>query len=242
MPVASAVLSWNQPGDDYLQGSPSLRSLTFGCFRREAAGSNLDQVSLLGHRPGARTSAPGRSGPSRPVFAVAAPPNGVGTAERGARLRSFRPVVAPCPEQKNNLRLTAEFMNMNTKSKLVLSLGLLVAPLALLAKSPETAYVESYHGRTDIPVPISVIMPEVESRFAGRQVTLEFVVDATGKPVQIAPASPGADADLVTAVTAAIAQWKFSPALVNGVPVARKVALPVMIVDYLDNPARYALK
>ncbi|MDB6167022.1 MAG: hypothetical protein JWQ83_2162, partial [Lacunisphaera sp.] len=35
---------------------------------------------------------------------------------------------------------------MNTKSKLVLSLGLLVAPLALLAKSSESAYVESYHG------------------------------------------------------------------------------------------------
>jgi hypothetical protein len=151
-------------------------------------------------------------------------------------------VAAPCPEQKTNLRLAAEFMNMNTKSKLVLSLGLLVAPLALLAKSPESAYVESYHGRTDVPVPISVIMPEVDPRFAGRQVTLEFVVDPTGKPVQIAPVTPGADAELVTAVTAAIAQWKFSPVLVDGLPVARKVALPVVIVDALDRSSRLALK
>jgi len=88
-------------------------------------------------------------------------------------------------------------MKMNTKSKLALSLGLLVLPLALLAKSPETAYVESYHGRSDIPVPVSVVTPEVEPRFAGQQVTLEFVVDATGKPMLISSASPKADTELV---------------------------------------------
>jgi len=48
---------------------------------------------------------------------------------------------------------------MNTKSKITLSLGLLLAPFALMAKSPETTYVESYHGRTDIPVPVSVVTP-----------------------------------------------------------------------------------
>ncbi|SDR98291.1 TonB family C-terminal domain-containing protein [Opitutus sp. GAS368] len=133
-------------------------------------------------------------------------------------------------------------MKMNTKSKLALSLGLLVAPLALLAKTPEKAYVESYRGRTDIPVPISVVTPEVESRFAGQQVTLEFVVDATGKPMLISSASPKADAELVAAVTAAVAQWKFSPALVDGLPVARKVVLPVNIVDSLDNAAVVAMK
>jgi TonB family protein len=133
-------------------------------------------------------------------------------------------------------------MNMNTKSKLALSLGLLVVPLALLAKSPEKAYVESYHGRTDIPVPVSVVTPEVESRFAGQQVTLEFVVDATGKPMLFSSATPKADAELVSAVTAAVAQWKFSPALVDGLPVARKVVLPVNIVDSLDNAPALAMK
>jgi protein TonB len=131
---------------------------------------------------------------------------------------------------------------MNTKSKLALSLGLLVAPLALLAKSPEKAYVESYRGRTDIPVPISVVTPEVGSRFAGQQVTLEFVVDATGKPMLISSASPKADAELVAAVTTAVAQWKFSPALVAGLPVAKKVVLPVTIVDGFDNAAVVAMK
>ena len=131
---------------------------------------------------------------------------------------------------------------MNTKSKLALSLGLLAAPLALLAKTPEKAYVESYHGRTDIPVPIAVITPAVESRFAGQLVTLEFVVDTAGKPTLITSASPGANAELVAAVSAAVAQWKFSPALVDGHPVARKVALPVNIVDSFDNAAVLAMK
>ena len=131
---------------------------------------------------------------------------------------------------------------MNTKSKLVLSLGLLVAPLALLAKSPEKAYVESYLGRSGTPVPVSVVSPEVESRFAGQKVMLEFVVDPTGTPTHIASATPGADAELVASVSDAVAQWKFAPALVDGKPVAYKVALPVTIVDSLDAATRLALK
>jgi TonB family protein len=130
---------------------------------------------------------------------------------------------------------------MNTKSKIALSLGLLAAPLALLAKSPESAYVESYHGRTDIPVPVSVVSPEVDSRYAGQQVTLEFVVDTAGKPTLIASNSPKADAELVAAVTAAVSQWQFAPALVNGLPVARKVALPVNIVDRFGSGTRFAV-
>lgn len=119
---------------------------------------------------------------------------------------------------------------MNTKSKLILSLGLLAAPIALMAISPEKAYVESYRSRSITPVPTSVIMPEVSSKFAGTQVTLEFVVDAAGKPTSITSTTPGADAELVAAVANAVAQWKFSPVLVDGKPVSRKVALPVKIV------------
>ena len=130
---------------------------------------------------------------------------------------------------------------MNMKSKLTLSLGLLAAPLALLAWSPEKAYVESYRVRpSDAPVPTSVIMPEVSSRFVGKQVTLEFVVDASGKPVSITSATPNASAELVASVTEAVAQWKFSPALVDGKPVARKVVLPVSIVANPDSASRFA--
>ena len=131
---------------------------------------------------------------------------------------------------------------MNTKSKLVLSLGLLAAPLALMAWSPEKAYVESYRNRADTPVPTSVIMPEVSSKFAGKQVVLEFVVDTTGKPTSITSATPGADAELVAEVASAVSQWKFSPALVDGKPVARKVALPVNIVANPGTVTRFASK
>ena len=131
---------------------------------------------------------------------------------------------------------------MNTKSKLALSLGLLVVPLALLAKSPEKAYVESYLGRSGTPVPVSVVSPEVDPRFAGTKVTLAFVVDATGRPTRLASATPGADAELVAAVSAAVAQWKFAPALVDGKPVAMKVVLPVDIVAHPDNASRLAMK
>ena len=131
---------------------------------------------------------------------------------------------------------------MNTKSKIILSLGLLLAPLALLAKSSETAYVESYHGRSDIPVPISGVSPEVESRFAGQQVVLEFVVDTAGMPAQIASVMPAADAELVSAVLAAVEKWQFAPALADGKPVAMKVVLPVKIVGRFDAATRYAVK
>jgi len=130
---------------------------------------------------------------------------------------------------------------MNTKSKLALSLGLLAAPLALLAWSPEKAYVESYRNRTDTtPVPTSVIMPEVSARFAGSQVVLEFVVDPAGKPTSITSVTPGADAELVASVTEAVSQWKFTPAHVDGKPVACKVALPLNIVANFDSATRFA--
>jgi hypothetical protein len=133
-------------------------------------------------------------------------------------------------------------MKMNTKSKLVLSLGLLVAPIALVAKTPETAYVESYHNRTDIPVPISVVSPDIDPKYSGEKVVLEFVVDTAGKPVQIASASAGSDAELVATVSAAISHWQFAPALVNGRPVARKVMLPVDIVGPAGNGSLFAMK
>ncbi len=131
---------------------------------------------------------------------------------------------------------------MNTKSKIALSLGLIVAPLALLASSPEKTYVDAYRGRTDIPVPISVVTPSVAPEFAGQTVAIEFVVDATGKPTLITSRSPEADKELIAAVTVAVEQWKFAPALEDGKAVSRKVVLPINIVDSFDAANRYAAK
>ena len=129
---------------------------------------------------------------------------------------------------------------MNTKSKLTLSLGLLAAPLALMAWSPEKSYVESYRLRGDTLAPTSVVSPEVSAKFVGKQVVLEFVVDTTGKPTSITSVTPGASAELVATVTDAVSQWKFSPALVDGKPVARKVSLPVNIVANSGYGSRFA--
>ncbi len=131
---------------------------------------------------------------------------------------------------------------MNTKSKLALGLSLVLAPFALAAKTPESAYVESYHGRTDIPIPVSVVTPDVSPEFAGQQVMIEFVVDTTGKPTLLASTTPHADNELVAAVEDAIKKWRFTPATENGIPVARKVALPVNIVDKPDAGSRFAMK
>jgi len=129
---------------------------------------------------------------------------------------------------------------MNTKSKIALSLGLLLAPFALHANIQESSYVESYHNRTDIPVPVSVVSPDVDSRFIGQQVVLEFVVDTAGKPTSITSLTPAADHELVASVLAAVEQWHFAPALVDGRPVARKVELPVKIVDEVGYHSRFA--
>lgn len=149
-------------------------------------------------------------------------------------------MVTFCLKQKNKLRFTAEAYAMNIKSKIVLSLSLLVAPLALLAKSPESSYVESYHGRSGIPVPISVVMPEVPAEYAGDRVMLEFVVSATGQPMAVTSTTPSANPELVAALITAVSQWQFAPVLVDGLPVASKVSLPMVISDYFGNASRFA--
>ncbi len=113
--------------------------------------------------------------------------------------------------------------------QLLLSLGMFAAPFALSAKSDEQAYVDSFKGRTDIPVPIAVVKPAVSALYVGKTVKLEFVVDAAGNVTNITPASKAPD-PLVERLTVALAQWKFAPArLANGQPVSMKVSVPFRI-------------
>jgi hypothetical protein len=140
---------------------------------------------------------------------------------------------------------------MKTVIRLVLSLGMLAtslafaaalaftATLAFAAKTPEQAYVESYRGRTDIPVPLVVVTPEVGPGFAGDTVVLDFIVDETGRPKAITAHEP-ADAELVARLAAAVAQWEFAPALRAGKPAAVKVLLPFRIVDEFAPADRVA--
>lgn len=128
---------------------------------------------------------------------------------------------------------------MKTVSKLILITGLLAAPLALSAKSLETAYVESFRGRTDMPVPTKVVTPEVGSEYTGSSVSLAFIVDETGTPrnITVPEATP---AELARTLTAAVAKWKFDPLVKDGKAVKSKVVLPMLIVDEMTKATKLA--
>ncbi|MBI2517865.1 MAG: energy transducer TonB [Opitutae bacterium] len=128
---------------------------------------------------------------------------------------------------------------MKTVSKLILSLGLIAAPLAALAAESEKAYLESYRGRPDTPVPVKAVMPRVDREYAGTTVKLTFVVDAKGVPQDISV--PGeVPASLANELTDALAQWKFIPLLRDGKPVASKVVLPFKVVDSFESASKLA--
>lgn len=131
-------------------------------------------------------------------------------------------------------------MKTATKLAILLSLGVLAVPFAS-AKTPEQAYLESCRKDPGVPVPVTVVSPTVGGQYIGSAVELEFVVDATGKPVDLSVKSP-VDAALASAVVDAVKQWRFKPALRDGVPVAAKVVLPVRIIDETLTAAAYAMK
>jgi protein TonB len=142
--------------------------------------------------------------------------------------QAFNPIVK---NQKTKLSaLSAEFNTMKAVKKLavILSLGALVS--AAFATTDEQAYLESCRKAPGVPLPVSVVAPTLGHEYSGAVVELEFVVDSTGQPTQFSVKS-ASDNTLATAVVDAVRQWKFKPALKNGVPVATKVALPVKVVD-----------
>ncbi len=120
-------------------------------------------------------------------------------------------------------------MKNNNKLALLLSLGALL-PFAASAKTLEQSYIESCRKGTDIPVPIAVVSPHVDGYDIGQTVQVEFVVDTTGHTTGVSIKS-SSDRELAEAVVDAVKQWRFTPALHNGAPVATKVILPVRVVE-----------
>lgn len=133
-------------------------------------------------------------------------------------------------------------MKMNKSvATLALTLGLL-APAALSAKSAEQEYVESFKGRDAlVPVPLSVVKPDINYRYAGITVDVVFTVDETGKPSDITVRQL-VDRELVTTLTDAVARWQFAPARVEGKAVSRKVMVPFRIVDAVEEAKFVAMK
>lgn len=127
-------------------------------------------------------------------------------------------------------------MNAVKKLAIVLSLGGLAAVAS--AASTEKSYVAGYEGRTDIPVPVRVVAPKVLAS-PGAEVVLEFVVDKTGVPRAISVAASNDEA-LAAAAIKAVAEWRFTPVLKDGVTVDTKVKLPLRATLPAFGENRYA--
>ena len=120
---------------------------------------------------------------------------------------------------------------MKAVNKLAVLFSLVaLSSVAASAKTEEQTYLDSCRKEPGIPVPLAVVSPSVGPEFAGATVQLDFVVDATGKPAGFHVKSD-TDSTLAAAVTDAVKQWRFAPAMNNGVAVATKVSLPIRIVD-----------
>jgi TonB family protein len=124
-------------------------------------------------------------------------------------------------EAMKNVSLFARIVSL-------LALGA-TAPLAFGLTTTKT-YIDSYRGRTDIPVPVKIVEPDADPSLAGARVEVEFVVDATGKPQNVHVVS-ATDYAFGTTVRDAVTRWKFAPARPSGTPVAMTVLLPVVVVE-----------
>ena len=122
---------------------------------------------------------------------------------------------------------------MKNNSMLVRIVSLLAvgaAAPAAFGLTTAQAYIESYRGRTDIPVLVRIVAPSADSSLVGARVELEFVVDAAGRPQQIQVLS-ATDPDFAVSVREAVKQWQFAPAKPHGTPVPMKVELPVLVTE-----------
>ncbi len=120
---------------------------------------------------------------------------------------------------------------MKAVNKLAVLFSLVaLSSVAAWAKTEEQTYLDTCRKGPDVPVPLAVVRPSVGPEYAGTTVQLEFVVDATGKPAGFTVKSE-TDSLLAAAVTDAVKQWRFAPAMNNGMAVATKVSLPIRIID-----------
>ena len=126
-------------------------------------------------------------------------------------------------------------MKVASKLAILLSLGTFVSFAS--AKSLEQSYLDNCRKDSNIPVPISVVTPQVRDYAIGQSLEVEFTVTAAGKPSGINVLS-SRDAELSEAVVTAVSQWQFKPAQKDGVAVPMKVILPVRVVGS-DGSNRY---
>ena len=83
--------------------------------------------------------------------------------------------------------------------------------------------------KSALPKPVVVVPPDdVPRRFANTTIRVGLTIDANGCPSDIRVISPDS-AYLEKSVVAAVNQWRFTPMMKDGAPVAQKVVLPLTI-------------
>jgi hypothetical protein len=101
-------------------------------------------------------------------------------------------------------------------------------------RTPEQIYLDSYARKPVTLYPTSVEFPYINGIYAGKELDLQFMIDDQGRTHDVRVASGVADMGLLTLLTSAIDDWRFSPLIVDGEPVATHAALEVSILS--DDP------
>lgn len=131
---------------------------------------------------------------------------------------------------------------MNTVNKLVGMLSLsLLATGAYADRSAEQAYLATARQDVGVPVPVHVVSPDGYGLRHGDLALLSFTIDAGGVPRDISVDST-TDPRLAARAVVAVAQWRFTPVVVEGQAVATKVRLPVRAVNPEYTRMAYAAK
>jgi TonB family protein len=87
----------------------------------------------------------------------------------------------------------------------------------------------AFASTQSIPQVGKIVNPEGLSRqHLGSTVRLNFTVDTNGHPQDVAVVST-ADRRLTESVVHAVSQWRFTPATQNGMPVSKRVTMPLEI-------------
>ena len=114
--------------------------------------------------------------------------------------------------------------------KMLLGAALLSGLISTSVYAGSGAPANPPRGGTAVPHPEVMVGPEdLPRRFLDVTVKVSFTVDEKGQPRDIKLVTP-TDRDLARSLLPAIAQWRFTPAFVNGEPVSKRVVMPVKIV------------
>lgn len=82
-----------------------------------------------------------------------------------------------------------------------------------------------------LPIVTKMVHPDgLPTCYEGVTVTLAMTIDEKGVPHDVVPADRIAK-DLAARLIPVVAQWRFTPCVVDGHAVARKVLLPLKLVD-----------